>query len=43
LVYAMLAPATFQRSMNAIFAYYIEKIMEVFMDDLSMYGTSFDN
>ena len=37
------APATFQRCMNAIFADYIEKIMEVFMDDFSVYGTSFDN
>jgi hypothetical protein len=37
------APATFQRCMNHIFADYIEKIMEVFMDDFSVYGTSFDN
>jgi hypothetical protein len=37
------APATFQRCMNAIFADYIEKIMEVFMDDFSVYGTSFEN
>ena len=29
--------------MNAIFADYIEKIMEVFMDDFSVYGTSFEN
>jgi hypothetical protein len=29
--------------MNAIFANYTEKIMEVFMDDFSVYGTSFDN
>jgi hypothetical protein len=29
--------------MNAIFVDYIEKIMEVFMDDFSVYGTSFDN
>jgi hypothetical protein len=35
--------ATFQRCMNAIFADYIEKIMEVFMDDFSVHGTSFDN
>jgi hypothetical protein len=27
------APTTFQRCMNAIFTDYIEKIMEVFMDD----------
>ena len=37
------APATFQTCMNAIFADYIEKIMEVFMDDFFVYGTSFDN
>jgi hypothetical protein len=36
-------PAIFQRCMNAIFANYTEKIMEVFMDDFSVYGTSFDN
>ena len=29
--------------MNAIFVDYLEKIMEVFMDDFSVYGTSFDN
>jgi hypothetical protein len=37
------ASATFQRCMNAIFADYTEKIMEVFMDDFYVYGTSFDN
>jgi hypothetical protein len=37
------APATFQRCMNAIFADYIKNIMEVFMDDFSVHGTSFDN
>jgi hypothetical protein len=37
------APTTLQRCMNAIFADYIEKIMEVFMDDFSVYGTFFDN
>jgi hypothetical protein len=37
------APATFQRCVNAIFADYTEKIMEVFMDDFSVYGTSFNN
>ena len=35
------APATFQRCMTAIFADFIELIMEVFMDDFSVYGTSF--
>jgi hypothetical protein len=37
------AAATFQRCMNVLFADYIEKIMEVFMDDFSVYGTYFDN
>ena len=36
------APATFQRCMMAIFSDLIENIMEVFMDDVSVYGTSFD-
>jgi hypothetical protein len=31
------APATFQRCLNAIFADYTKKIMEVFMDDFSVY------
>ncbi|XP_027178132.1 uncharacterized protein LOC113777297 [Coffea eugenioides] len=37
------APATFQRCMMAIFSDYIEKIMEIFMDDFSVYGSSFDH
>jgi RNase H-like domain found in reverse transcriptase/Reverse transcriptase (RNA-dependent DNA polymerase) len=36
------APATFQRAMMAIFSEFIEDIMEVFMDDFSVYGMSFD-
>ncbi|XP_071924761.1 uncharacterized protein [Coffea arabica] len=36
-------PATFQRCMMAIFSDYIEKIMEIFMDDFSVYGSSFDH
>ncbi|XP_065851199.1 uncharacterized protein, partial [Euphorbia lathyris] len=36
------APATFQRCMTAIFNDFIEDIMEVFMDDFSVYGDSFD-
>ncbi|XP_042449055.1 uncharacterized protein LOC122033980 [Zingiber officinale] len=36
------APATFQRCMMAIFSDMIENIMEVFMDDFSVYGTNFD-
>nr|GFA22451.1 reverse transcriptase domain-containing protein [Tanacetum cinerariifolium] len=35
------APSTFQRCMMAIFHDMIEKIMEVFMDDFSVFGNSF--
>ncbi|WP_420066840.1 reverse transcriptase family protein, partial [Salmonella enterica] len=37
------APGTFQRCMMAIFSDFIEEIMEVFMDDFSVYGTNFDS
>ncbi|XP_070008018.1 uncharacterized protein [Nicotiana sylvestris] len=37
------APATFQRCMMAIFTDMVEEIMEVFMDDFSMVGNSFDD
>ncbi|XP_055959792.1 uncharacterized protein LOC130014856 [Mercurialis annua] len=36
------APATFQRCMTSIFADMIEDIMEVFMDDFSVFGDSFE-
>lgn len=36
------APATFQRCMIAIFDDLVEDIMEVFMDDFSVFGDSFD-
>ena len=36
------APATFQCCMMAIFSDMIEDIVEVFMDDFSVYGSSFD-
>ncbi|KAJ0759149.1 putative nucleotidyltransferase, Ribonuclease H [Helianthus annuus] len=36
------APATFQRCMVAIFQDMLETSMEVFMDDFSVYGTTFD-
>jgi hypothetical protein len=36
------APATFQRCMQAIFSDMIEKCIEVFMDDFSVFGPSFD-
>ncbi|WCJ22553.1 Gag-Pol polyprotein [Euphorbia peplus] len=36
------APATFQRCMMAIFHDMIEKTVEIFMDDFSVYGKSFE-
>jgi hypothetical protein len=36
------APATFQRCMMSIFADMIERFLEVFMDDFSVYGNSFE-
>ncbi|XP_016168757.1 uncharacterized protein LOC107611332 [Arachis ipaensis] len=36
------APATFQRCMMSIFVDLLEQCMEVFMDDFSVYGDSFD-
>ena len=36
------APATFQRCMMAIFSDFVEEIMDVFMDDFSVYGNSFE-
>ncbi|GJV46227.1 putative nucleotidyltransferase, ribonuclease H [Tanacetum coccineum] len=36
------APATFQRCMTAIFHDMVKDIMEVFMDDLSVFGNSFN-
>ncbi|GKB99810.1 reverse transcriptase domain-containing protein [Tanacetum coccineum] len=36
------APATFQRCMTAIFHDMVEDFMEVFMDDFSVFGHSFD-
>jgi hypothetical protein len=37
------APATFQRCMMSIFSDMVEKFLEVFMDDFSVFGSSFDN
>ena len=37
------APSTFQRCMMAIFSDMVEKTIEVFMDDFSVLGNSFDN
>ena len=36
------APTTFQRGMASIFSEYVKSIIEVFMDDFSIYGNSFD-
>nr|GEX60685.1 reverse transcriptase domain-containing protein [Tanacetum cinerariifolium] len=36
-------PGTFQRCMLAIFHDMVEKMMEVFMDDFSVFGNSFEN
>ena len=37
------APATFQRFMVSIFSDFVEKIIEVFMDDFSVFSDSFDD
>ncbi|KAM2111924.1 hypothetical protein ACFX1R_014489 [Malus domestica] len=37
------ALATFQRCMVSIFSDYVERIIEIFMDDFSVFGSSFDN
>ena len=37
------APASFQRCMMSIFSDMIEKIMEVFMDDFTVYGKTFSD
>jgi hypothetical protein len=37
------APASFQRCMIAIFSDLIKKVMEVFMDDFSVYGKTFED
>jgi hypothetical protein len=37
------APATFQRSMLSIFSDMVERFLEIFMDDFSVFGDSFDD
>jgi hypothetical protein len=37
------APASFQRCIMVIFSNLIEKVMEVFMDDFSVYGKTFED
>ena len=36
------APATFQRCMMSMFSDLVEEAMEIFMDDFSLYGSSFE-
>ena len=36
------APATFQRCMLSIFSDLVERIMEVYMDDITVYGENFE-
>jgi hypothetical protein len=38
-----IAPASFQRCTMLIFSELIEKVMEVFMDDFSVYGKTFED
>ena len=37
------APGTFQRCVMAIFSDMVERTIEIFMDDFSVMGNSFDN
>ena len=39
----MYAPPTFQRYMMSIFSDLLEDAMEIFMDDFSVYGSSFEH
>ena len=37
------APATFQRCMMSMFSDLAEEVMEIFMDDFTVYGSSFEH
>ena len=37
------APTTFQRCMMSMFSVLVEKVMEIFIDDLTVYGSSFEH
>jgi len=37
------APATFQRCMHGIFSDMVKRFLEIFMDDFSIFGDSFDD
>ena len=41
--YGTFALATFQRCMMSIFSDLVEEVMEIFMDDFSVYGSSFED
>ena len=36
------APGTFQRCMISIFSDLLEEVMDIFMDDFTVYGSSFE-
>ena len=36
------APATFQRCMMSMFSDLVEEVMEIFMDDFTVYGSNFE-
>ena len=36
------APGTFQRCMMSIFSDLVEEVMEIFMDDFTLHGSSFE-
>ena len=37
------APATFQRCIMSMFSDLVEEAMDIFLDDFSVYGSSFEN
>ena len=37
------APATFQRCMMSMFSDLAEEVMQIFMDDFTVYGSSFEH
>ena len=37
------APPTFQRCLMSMFSNLVEEVMEIFMDDFSIFGSSFEN
>ena len=37
------APTTFQKCMLSMFSYLAEEVMEIFMDDFTVYGSSFEH